>query len=112
MDKKIEEFQTASSELCSRVEDLVTWLPAILTKHMERLISKVTYHSKEVKQLSEAMKDYAPRHDSCRCAELEEILELIPKELSLGEFLDFYDLVANHFQKSTPAPFPRTGSKG
>ena len=98
MDKKIEELQTASSELCFRVEDLVTWLPAILSKHMERLISKVTYHSNHVKQLAEDMKDYAPRNDSCRCVELEEILELIPKKLSLGEFLELKDLIHQHFK--------------
>ena len=109
MDTKIAALQKACDELVYRMEQLDAWMPDSASKHAKRLMTVVTRHSNEVKGIAESLTNYVPKEEGCRCGEMKEILELIPKKLSLGEFLELWDLIANHFQKSNPAPFPQTG---
>lgn len=114
MDTKIAALQNACDELVNRMEQLDAWMPDSASKHAKRLMTVVTRHSNEVSNLVKELINYAPKEEGCRCGELKEILELLPKKLSLGEFLELWDLIANHFQKSNHAPFPQTepGPKG
>ena len=97
MDKKIEELQTASSELVHRMEQLNAWMPDSASTHAKRLLSKVIQHSNEVECIAEELTNYVPKNEGCRCVELEEILELIPKKMGLGELLELKDLIHQHF---------------
>lgn len=110
MDTKIAALQKACDELVYRMEQLDAWMPDSASKHAKRLMTVVTRHSNEVTSCAKELINYVPKEEGCRCGELKEILELIPKKLSLGEFLELWDLIANHFQKSDHAPFPQTGS--
>lgn len=110
MDTKITALQKACDELVHRMEQIDACMPDSAFKHAKRLMTVITRHSNEVSCCAKELTNYVPKKEGCRCGELKEILELIPKKLSLGEFLELWDLIANHFQKSDPAPFPQTGS--
>lgn len=99
MDKKIEALQNACDELVHKMEQLDAWMPDSASKHAKRLMTVVTRHSNEVERISEELTNYVPKNEGCRCVELGEILELIPKKLSLGEFLELKDLIHQHFNK-------------
>lgn len=97
MDKKIVELQSACGELVHRMGQLDAWMPDSASKHAKRLMNVVSRHSNEVECIAEELTNYVPKNEACRCVELDEVLELIPKKLSLGEFLELKDLIHQHF---------------
>lgn len=100
MNKNIEELQKTCEELELRTKQLDAWMPDSASKHAKRLITVVTRLSYEVKSIAESLTNYDPKTEACRCDELDEILELIPKKLSLGDVLQLKDAIYNHFQNS------------
>lgn len=97
MDKKIEALQKACETIELRTKHLAAWIPDSAAKPVKRLMATLTRLSSEVHCLAEELTNYAPKIEGCRCGELEEILEIIPKKLSLGEFLELKDLIHQHF---------------
>lgn len=97
MDKKIEALQNACDELVHRMKQLDAWMPDSASKHAKRLMNMVSRHSNEVSCLTKELANYVPKNEACRCVELDEVLEVIPKKLSLGEFLELKDLIHQHF---------------
>lgn len=105
MNKNIEDLQQFSNKLRFIIDELANYLPDDTPSGTKRLITKAGFYINGICRLSEVVEDYEPKNEACRCDELDEILELIPKKLSLGDFLELWDLVDNHFQNS------RRGSK-
>lgn len=100
MNKNIEALQNACEELVYRMEQLNAWMPDSASKHAKRLMTVVTRHSNEVSCCAKDLDNYVPKNEACRCDELDEIMESIPKKLSLGEILQLKDAIYNHFQNS------------
>ena len=100
MDNNIEALKNACDELRLRTKQLDAWMPDGASKHAKRLMNMVVRHSEEVSGCVEKLINYVPKKDGCRCGELEEMLELIPKKLSLGEVLQLKDLIYNHLQNT------------
>lgn len=100
MNKNIEELQRFSDELSRLIEELADYLPDDTPNGTKRIITRAGFYIDGICRLSEVVEDYEPKNEACRCDELDEILESIPKKLSLGDVLELKDLVANHFQNS------------
>ncbi len=84
MDNNIESLKNACDKLRLRTKQLDAWMPDGASKPAKRLMNMVIRHSEEVSGCVEKLINL-PKNEGCRCVELEEMLELIPKKLSLGE---------------------------
>ena len=100
MNKNIEDLQRFSNKLRFLIDELADYLPDDTPKGTKRIITRAGFYINGMCRLSEVIEGYEPKKEACRCDELDEILELIPKKLSLGEFLELWDVIANHFQNS------------
>ena len=97
MDTKVAALQKSCEMSELRTKHLAAWIPDSAAKPVKLLMATLTRLSSEVYCLAEELTNYAPRIEGCRCIELDEMLELIPKKLSLGEFLELKDLIHQHF---------------
>jgi hypothetical protein len=98
MNKNIEELQRFSNKLRFIIDELAEDLLDDTPNGTERIINKASHYINGICRLAEVVEDYVPKEEGCRCGELKEILELIPKKLSLGEFLELKDLIHQHFK--------------
>lgn len=100
MNKNIENLQRFSDKLRFLIEELADYLPDDTQNATKRLITRAGFYINGICRWAEVVEDYEPKNEACRCDELDEILELIPKKLSLGDVLELKDLITNHFQNS------------
>lgn len=100
MNKNIEDLQRFSNELRRLIDELADYLPDDTPNGTKRLITRAGFYINGICRLSEVVENYEPKNEACRCDELDEIMESIPKKLSLGEILQLKDAIYNHFQNS------------
>lgn len=100
MKKNIEDLQRFGDKLRFLIDELADYLPDDKPSVAKRIITKAGFYINGICRLSEVIEDYEPKNEACRCDELDEILESIPKKLSLGDVLELKDLITNHFQNS------------